>query len=47
MKFQASVWAASALLSGAAATFLPAKAGINGRELEYVIKPKIVIVSML
>ncbi|KAK4507027.1 hypothetical protein PRZ48_000761 [Zasmidium cellare] len=45
-KFQALALAASALLSGAAATIVPAKAAAVGRALEYVVKPKMFIVSM-
>lgn len=47
MKVQSVAFAASALLSGAAATIVPAQAAAVERALEYVIKPKMFIVSML
>ncbi|KAF2172902.1 hypothetical protein M409DRAFT_62560 [Zasmidium cellare ATCC 36951] len=46
MKVQALTLAASGLLSGVAATIVPAKAATVGRALEYVVKPKMFIVSM-
>lgn len=48
MKGQSVALAVSALLSGAAATIVSAKAvAVEERALEYVIKPKMFIVSML
>lgn len=48
MKVQSVALAASALLPGAVATIVSAKAAaVEERAIEYIIKPKMFIVSML